>query len=372
MESWNRNAPRGRLPVTLLTGFLGSGKTCVLNHLVRQPMLRRTLVLINEFGAIGIDHDLVTRSREDVIVEMTSGCLCCTIRGDLVTTLREAPGRFTRGGTPLFNRVVIETTGLADPAPILHTLMNEPVIARDYRLEGVITVIDAVNGAATLDRQAEAIKQAAVADRLLLSKTDIADPSAVGALKARLQVLNPAAPIHPVVHGAIAPEALFTAGLYDPKSKAADVAAWLQAEAYADAPFDDPHLGHDHGHNHDHAHHPDINRHDDRIRAFCVTYDAPIAPHALESWFEMLLTLRGADLLRIKGIVNIAGFDGPAVIHGVQHVLHPLAVLERWPGGDRRTRIVFITRDIPRAVIEETLRAFAGAADCLQPAVDDS
>lgn len=355
METSDLNALAQPLPVSLLTGFLGSGKTSVLNHLVRQPAFRRTLVLINEFGEIGIDHDLVTHSEEDIIVEMASGCLCCTIRGDLVRTLREAPGRFARGGVASFNRVVIETTGLADPAPILQTLMTEPVMARRYQLDGVITVVDAVNGTETLDRQVEAAKQAAVADRLLLSKTDIAVPLAVETLEARLRVLNPAAPILPVIQGVINPQVLFGAGPYDPKTKRADVELWLRSEAYADA--------HAHGHAHHHdVHQPDVNRHDDHIRAFCVIHDEPIAPHALEAWLEMLLTIRGADLLRIKGIVNIVGFDGPAVIHGVQHILHPLAVLDRWPGKDRRTRIVFITRDIPRAVLEETLRAFTGAA----------
>ena len=194
MESWTLDGPSQRLPVSVLTGFLGSGKTTVLNYLIQQPALSRTLVLINEFGEIGLDHDLVAHSKDDVVIEMSSGCLCCTIRGDLAKTLREAPGRFARGGEPWFDRVVIETTGLADPAPILHTLMTEPAVARRYRLDGVIATVDAVNGGDTLDRQVESVKQAAVADRLLLTKTDLVDRDVLRRLQDRLGGLNPAAP----------------------------------------------------------------------------------------------------------------------------------------------------------------------------------
>ena len=175
MESWSLGGSPRRLPVSVLTGFLGSGKTTVLNHLIQQPALSRTLVLINEFGKIGLDHDLVTHCTDDVVIEMSSGCLCCTIRGDLAKTLREAPGRFACGGEQWFDRVVIETTGLADPAPVLLTLMTDPVVARRYRLDGVIATVDAVNGGNTLDRQIESVKQTAVADRLLLTKADLAD-----------------------------------------------------------------------------------------------------------------------------------------------------------------------------------------------------
>ena len=179
------------LPVSVLTGFLGSGKTTVLNHLMQQPEMERTLVVINEFGEIGIDHDLMVKSTDEVVVEMASGCLCCTIRGDLVKTLREAPSRFAREGKLWFDRVVIETTGLADPTPILHTLMTDAHVARRYRLDGVITTVDAVNGHDTLDKQIESVKQAAVADRLLLTKTDLVEPAALDSLRARLRTFNP-------------------------------------------------------------------------------------------------------------------------------------------------------------------------------------
>ena len=333
------------IPVSVLTGFLGSGKTTILNHLVRQPALRDTLVLINEFGEIGIDHDLVSESRDDLVVEMSSGCLCCTIRGDLSKSLREATWRFARQGKPWFRRVVIETTGLADPAPILHTLMTEPAIARRYRLDGVITTVDAVNGADTIARQPEAAKQAAVADRLLITKTDLATVAAIEQLHRRLSDLNAAAPRLPVSNGSVDAEALFGVGLFDPGAKHPDVQAWLRAEAVSSHAHHD-HLGHD------------VNRHDQRIRAVCLTLDRPMAPSAFEAWLETLLLFRGADLLRVKGVINVAGLEAPVVIHGVQHVFHPAVALERWPSADRRTRIVFITRNMDEDLLRSTLKPF--------------
>ncbi|MEM7422327.1 MAG: GTP-binding protein [Pseudomonadota bacterium] len=352
MESWKLDGSSQRLPVSVLTGFLGSGKTTVLNYLVQQPELGRTLVLINEFGEIGLDHNLVTHSNDDVVVEMSSGCLCCTIRGDLAKTLRQAPGRFARGGELWFDRVVIETTGLADPAPILHTLMTEPAIARRYRLDGVIATIDAANGGDTFDRQIEAVKQAAVADRLLITKTDLVDRDALRTLQDRLRSMNPAAPQIIAENGVVDPESLFDAGLYDPKTKSLDVQNWLKAEAYAE-PHDHEHGTADHDHTH---HHNDVNRHDARIRAICLTIDQPIHGDSLDLWLETLLQLRGADLLRIKGIFNVVDLEGPVVIHGVQHILHPAVMLKEWPSEDRRSRIVFITRDMDEALLRDTLK----------------
>ena len=357
MESWNLDGSSQRLPVSVLTGFLGSGKTTVLNHLIQQPALSRTLVLINEFGEIGLDHDLVTHSKDDVVIEMSSGCLCCTIRGDLAKTLREAPGRFACGGELWFDRVVIETTGLADPAPILHTLMTEPAVARRYRLDGVIATVDAVNGGDTLDRQIESVKQAAVADRLLVTKTDLVDDDVLRRLRDRLRVLNPAAPQIDAANGAVDPELLFDAGLYDPKTKNLDVQKWLKAEAYAER-HDHEHgtAGHGHGHQHD-----DVNRHDAHIKAVCLTIDEPIHGNALDLWLEALLLFRGANFLRTKGIINVVDLDGPVVIHGVQHIFHPAVMLKEWPSKDRRSRIVFITRDIDESVLRDTLRMLADA-----------
>jgi len=356
MESWDLDGPSQRLPISVLTGFLGSGKTTVLNYLIQQPALGWTLVLINEFGEIGLDHDLVTHSKDDVVIEMSSGCLCCTIRGDLAKTLREAPGRFTRGGEPWFDRVVIETTGLADPAPILHTLMTEPSVARRYRLDGVIATVDAVNGGDTLDRQIESVKQAAVADRLLITKSDLVDLDALRRLQDRLRVLNPAAPQIIAENGVVDPASLFDAGLYDPKTKSLDVQNWLKAEAYAE-PHDHEHGTADHGHSHTHQHN-NVNRHDAHIKAVCVTIDEPIHGDALDLWLDTLLLIRGADFLRTKGIINVVDLDGPVVIHGVQHIFHPAVMLKEWPSEDRRSRIVFITRDIDESALRDTLEMF--------------
>ncbi|WP_294235781.1 GTP-binding protein [uncultured Sphingomonas sp.] len=330
-----------RIPVSVLTGFLGSGKTTVLNHLVRSPGMARALVIINEFGAVGLDHDLVARSNEDMVVEMMGGCLCCTIRGDLSRTLRDAPWRFARDGQCWFDRVVIETTGLADPAPILHTLMTDPRLAALYRLDAVIATVDAATGMATFDAQPEALKQAAVADRLLLTKTDLVDAAGQGAILGRLAALNPATPVIAVTDGAVDPALLFDVGLWDPASKNEDVRRWLAEEAH--------YAGHHHHHHHD------VNRHDDGIRATCLTFDTPLDPLAFERWLGLLTMFRGADVLRIKGIVNLAGHDAPVIVHGVQHVFHPPIELERWPSEDRRTRMVFITRRIDPEELRGTL-----------------
>lgn len=345
------------IPVTLLTGFLGSGKTTVLNRLLKHPSMAATAVVINEFGEVGLDHLLVERSSEDFVL-LNSGCLCCTVRGDLITTLRDLFLRRVRGEIAEFQRVVIETTGLADPAPILHTLMTDPLIAARYRLDGVVSTVDAVNGSATLDRQQEAVKQAAVADRLLMTKCDLASRDASLDLRIRLAALNPGAPILEIQNGAADPEALFDIGLYKPATKSPDVQAWLRAEAYSD---DHGRHAHEHDHHeHGHAHaRNDVNRHDDHVRAYCVVRDRPVAWVAFATWLDLLAAMRGDDLLRVKGIVNIADRpQQPVVIHGVQHVFHPPVLLDAWPSDDHRTRMVFITRDIPQSAIEDTLRVF--------------
>jgi G3E family GTPase len=354
-----------RIPVTILTGFLGSGKTTLLNHVLKQPEMAATAVIVNEFGEIGIDHLLVESATEDVVL-LNSGCLCCTVRGDIADTLTDLFVNRAKGRVPYFTRVVIETTGLADPAPVLHALLSDPIVAERYMIDGVVTTVDAVNGAGTLDRQPEAVKQAAVADRLIVTKADLAAPGALAVLEARLAALNPGAPLSRAKHGAVDAGSLFELGLFDPQTKSVQVQRWLQDEALAAQ--DDGDHGHHHHATHPHGH--DVNRHDARIRAFSITRERPLSWSALSGWLDALATMRGDDLLRVKAIVAITDRpDQPVVLHGVQHLFHPPVLLPRWPDADHRTRIVFITRDLPREMIEESLAAFEAADEPGTPTI---
>ncbi len=375
MTDQNQPRPRGPLPpipLTFLTGFLGAGKTTLLNKLLGDPALKDTAVIINEFGEIPLDHLLVEKIDDNLMV-LSSGCLCCTLRGDLVTALEKLL-RDLDNGRVAFKRVIVETTGLADPAPLLQTMMSHPYLVLRFRLDGVVTLVDAVNGLSTLNEHAEAVKQAAVADRLILTKTDLVDtPDRARArteLIARLHALNPAAPLLDAAAGEATPDRLLDCGLYDPAKKIPDVNRWLADEAYAAAEAERHHHGHDHGHHHhDHAHHHhEVNRHDDRVRAFTLASDDPIGAATFDLFLELLRSTHGPKLLRVKGIVKIEETpDRPVVIHGVQHVFHPAAQLDGWPDADRRTRMVFIVRDIEPRVIRELFDAFLGRLNTDQP-----
>jgi G3E family GTPase len=343
--------PGPPIPLNVLTGFLGAGKTTLLNRALKDPALAETAVVINEFGEVGLDHLLVERA-DDGLVMLTTGCLCCTMRGDLVDAL-ERLLRALDNRRASFRRVLVETTGLADPAPVLHTAMLHPYLVMRYRLDGVVTVVDAVNGSATLDQHPEAVKQAAVADRLVLTKTDLLDSpqrrAAADRLRVRLTRLNPAAPILDAQAGEANATHLFACGLYDADRKIPDVKRWLAEEAYA-------------GREAEHDHTDDRNRHDDRIRAISIVTETAVPSSTFEAFLDLLRTLHGPNLLRVKGVVKLAEAPGqPVVIHGVQHVFHPPASLPAWPDADTRTRLVFITRDIEPRAIHELFGAFFDA-----------
>jgi len=349
----NHDCPK--MPVTVITGFLGSGKTTLLNHLLSSPDMADTAVVINEFGEISLDHLLVETSIENTMV-LQSGCICCSIRGDLVDTLTDLLAKREQKLVPAFSRVAIETTGIADPAPILRTLAIDPLLAPQFSVRAVVTTVDAVNGLDQLASFGEAMQQAALADIIILTKVDLAEPAAVAQLEQRLTRINPSAAILRVVNGAILPRDLFEHAPTDPETAPERLDRWLALEQF------DKHA---HG-NHDHTHHHDVNRHGDEIQAFSIVIEQPITWSNLQLWLGSLLSLRGKDLLRIKGILNVSDQPGPVVVHAVQHLLHPISRLRGWPSEDHRSKIVFITRNIPHAALRNSLYAHLAPASQVQ------
>jgi G3E family GTPase len=338
----------------LISGFLGSGKTTLLNHLLHHDAMKDSAVIINEYGEISLDHLLVERVDGETAV-LASGCICCTIRSDLEETLRGLLIKRDRGEVSPFRRILIETTGLADPAPIIQLLLNNPLVSHFLRLDAVVVTVDAVNASFQLDQQFEAVKQIALADRLLITKLDLV--SDIAPLEARLRRLNRGAVIERVMHGEIDPARLFNAALVDPAKKSIDVARWLNEQTFAGHSG----AGHDHHDHHDHEHHHYDHRghnhhHDASITSFMRAFDEPLDWMIVSQWLAYLRNARGDGLLRVKGILNLIDEANPVVIHGVHHVFHSPMALPKWPDDDHRSRIVFITRGVAREEVLELWR----------------
>ncbi|CAH1043540.1 CobW family GTP-binding protein [Halomonas sp. TD01] len=350
-------------PVNVLTGFLGSGKTTLLNRWVRQASMRNTLIVINEFGDIGLDHQLITQSDEQAVVEMSSGCLCCTLRGDLSRTLQQAIDALLAEGKPAPARVVIETTGLADPAPILQLLMTDHWLAHRFQLDSVVCCVDAANGESTLQAHRESQRQVAIADRLLITKTDLVDEVRLTPLANQLASINPAAEQWQVVNGNLSPELLVGAGLLRRDSQRYQVDQWLKSARYSvlyatdveheksqqsvnSAAFMQP------------TSQPTLTRHGENINAFCFCVEALITPEALENWLDLLMLLMGEKMLRIKAIVHLTDREEPLALHGVQHIFHPPTPLPMHCVSDRISRFVFITQNVAPATVGELYSFF--------------
>ena len=342
-------------PVTILTGFLGSGKTTLLNRAMRDPAMAKTAVVINEFGEVPLDHVLAAQS-DDTIMVLENGCLCCTVFGDLVTTLNNLYHRREDGDIPRFDHVVIETSGLADPSPLIQAFLSDPTLAGLYRIAAVIATVDAVNGPHTLNEHVESVRQVALADQIFITKLDLVDPAKAKteeeALTARLRRLNPAAEISSIDARSVDVGAILRSDALAPGGESGNVRAWLNAAAYEQR---DDHA-HAHSHDHDDHAHDHHHLHDRDIASFCFTRDQPIPREALRLLLDALQQNLGPNLLRVKGLINVAEEpDRPAVIQGAQHLLHNLTFLDRWPDADRRSKIVFITQGFDRAEVEDMI-----------------
>jgi G3E family GTPase len=348
-----------RILVTLVTGFLGSGKTTLLNSLLNHPDMSHSAVIVNEFGEIGLDYDLIERSDESV-VQLENGCLCCSVKSDLIDTFRDLHMLRQSGEVPKFDRVVVETTGIADPGPVLQIILTDPLVSTCYALDGVVTLIDVINGEETLDNFNESVHQAAIADRIILTKTDLLGgnerENRLTRINDRLQKLNPRAIIYQSQERKLNPSDVFGNGLLDADAIKKDIDSWQQ--------FDSDTSDVD-GEHSDHSHHT----HDPLINTFCLVRDEAISIDTLRLFLEALAREAGPDLLRVKGIVNVAERpEAPAVIQGAQQIFHSLKWLADWPSDDRRTRIIFITRGMDQVYIEDsfdliervTARAAAG------------
>ena len=330
------------IPVHLITGFLGSGKTTLLHRALASPAFANTAVVVNEFGEVALDHLLLQRVDSDTVV-LSTGCVCCTLRTDLGVALRDLFDKRERGRVPPFDRLVLETTGLADPAPILFTLTADPVLRHHFRLGSVVTTIDAVNGAQHLVRHLESVKQVAVADRMVVTKTDLVDRARVDGLRAAVRRYNPTAPLFETPDASLAFDRLFTAEIFDSPQRAGDPPSGRRAPGTSSSTSDGGDA---------------IDQHTQEITAVSLIVDVPLDWTAFGMWLTMLLHAHGDDVLRVKGILQIRGVPTPVVIHGIHHLVHPPTSLPRWPTADHRSRLVLIVRSLPAPIIERSLRAF--------------
>jgi G3E family GTPase len=322
-------------PVALLTGFLGSGKTTLLKRILADPAFGDSAVIINEFGEVGLDHHLIEHVADDVVL-LPSGCLCCAMKGELAAAMRDLQSRRARGLVPAFRRVIVESSGLADPYPVISTIKADPVLRHHFRLATVLTTVDAVNGSDTLDCHLESVRQVAIADTLILTKTDLADAAEVVALSVRLASLNPAAPIVRTFDGNIDLGSLLT--------DAKNVSMWFKATVeYTEPPLSGRKAK---------------DNHRSGIRSFSITIDTPLDWTAFGIWLTMLINRHGARILRVKGILSIIDEANPVAVHGVQHLVHPPQHLNAWPDSDRRSKLVFIVDGIDPDRLRRSLAAF--------------
>lgn len=340
------------VPINVITGFLGSGKTTLLARLLKAPSLTDTAVLINEFGEVGLDHHLIEHAEESTLL-LDNGCLCCAVRGDLKGALRDLFSRRERGEVPPFKRVVIETSGLADPTPIAYTLLAEPVLQHHFRLGNIVTVVDAVNGLSQFRHHPESVKQVATADRIVLTKTDMAAAGAPAETRSAIGRINGAAPVLDLDRDALDADRLLTHDLYDAEGKRREIDGWLAGFGQASQSGG--------ANDHDHTAH----EHSAGVTSFCLWFDGALDWTAFGIWMSMLLNRHGDRVLRIKGMLNVAGVADPVLVNGVQHVVHPPTHMDGWPDSDHRSRLVFIVQHMDRAKIEASLAAFNALANPL-------
>jgi G3E family GTPase len=334
--NFQRDPLAGKIPVTIITGFLGSGKTTLISELVRHPEMNRVALVINEVGEIGIDHDLIESSTENISL-LSNGCICCSVRTDMQETLRDLFAKRSVGEVFDFDRVIIETTGLADPAPVLQTLVSDTLLEAQFRFDGLVTLVDVVNFPIMVQTQKEIVKQIAIADKLFLTKSDLINSASLATIQNQIRELNNLAPMIVITQGKVSPLELMNLGLSSTKSSS-KILSFLGEQTESGK-----YLG------------QFVQAHDSGIQTLSLRFTDPFTWEAFSSALDLLSNLRGPDLLRMKGIINVSG--QPVVVQGVQHIFHPPVHLKDWPSDDHNSRMVFITRHIEEKLIRNLFDA---------------